>query len=190
MSNVVIAIVNGAPQSGKTTFQNIIKSYANNYHSDSVVKMKSSVDVMYKAYKMLGWDGIKDDDFRNDMHELKNMYVKNCNGPTRDIIIEAVKLLDDIGSDGNAVIFYDIREEEEINKLIDTVKPLNAIGINCKTILIRRIQVEDAIHGNHADDNVLAGDIKYDIVIDNSGDIDLLKRRIYDSRVFKEILGV
>lgn len=184
MKKVVIVIANGAARSGKTTLQNLVKKH---FEYVCNVYIKSSVDVMYQVYKMLGWNGEKDDAFRNDMHTLKQMYIKNCDGPTRDIIKAAVVAM--ASSDANdTIIFYDIREAEEINKLLDLVRPLNLIGIYCKTMLIRRTTVENLKHGNHADDDVLTSGIEYDITVDNSGDLKHLEERI-DS-IVKQILEV
>lgn len=183
MNKVIIVIVNGAAEAGKTTVQGMI---VGRYYDTYNIKIQSSVDLMYKVYQMLGWNGIKDDKFRNDMHILKNMYINNCDGPTRDIIIEAIKFIGNECRD--TVIFYDIREEEEINKLISLVKPLNVIGIYCKTMLVRRLQVEDIVHNNYADDNVLNENIKYNIIVDNSGDINLLEQNI--PNIFKQIMEV
>ena len=184
MKKVVIVIANGAARSGKTTLQNLVKK---NFEDIYNIRIMSSVDVMYQVYKMLGWNGVKDDAFRNDMHTLKQMYIKNCDGPTRDIITAAmVALTNDSAND--TIIFYDIREAEEINKLIDLVKPLNIISIYCKTMLIRRITVESLKHGNHADDDVLTSGIEYDITVDNSSDLKHLEGMI-DS-IVKQILEV
>lgn len=184
MKKVIIVIANGAARSGKTTLQNLVKKHFRDMYN---IYIRSSVDVMYQVYKMLGWDGVKDDTFRNDMHTLKQMYIKNCDGPTRDIIIAAMVALTN-DSTNDAIIFYDIREAEEINKLLDLVKPLNVIGIYCKTMLIRRTTVENLKHGNHADDDVLTSDIKYDITVDNSGDLKHLEDKI--DGIVKQILEV
>lgn len=184
MKKVVIVIANGAARSGKTTLQNLVKKHFEDIYN---IHIMSSVDVMYQVYRTLGWNGVKDDTFRNNMHTLKQMYIDNCDGPTRDIIKAAV--VEMASSDANdTIIFYDIREAEEINKLLDLVKPLNIIGIYCKTMLIRRTTVEDLKHGNHADDDVLTSGIEYDITVDNSGDLKHLEDRI-DS-IVKQILEV
>lgn len=184
MKKVIIVIVNGAARSGKTTLQNLVKKHFDDMYD---IYIRSSVDVMYQVYKTLGWNGEKDDTFRNDMHTLKQMYIKNCDGPTRDIITAAmVALINDSASD--TIIFYDIREAEEINKLLDLIRPLNLIGIYCKTMLIRRTTVESLKHGNHADDDILTSGIEYDITVDNSSDLKHLEERI--DGIVKQILEV
>mgnify|MGYP000589166568 FL=1 len=70
MKRVVIVIANGAARSGKTTLQNLVKKH---FEDVCNIYIRSSVDVMYQVYKMLGWNGEKDDAFRNDMQTLKQM---------------------------------------------------------------------------------------------------------------------
>ena len=87
MKKVVIVIANGAARSGKTTLQNLVKKHFDDMYN---IYIRSSVDVMYQVYRTLGWNGVKNDTFRNNMHSLKQMYIDNCDGPTRDIIKAAV----------------------------------------------------------------------------------------------------
>lgn len=169
MKKVIIAIMNGKPESGKTSLQ-----YACRSQYDSVYKilMRSSVDMMYKVYKSLGWNGEKDEEFRKNMHLLKQMYINNCDGPTRDIVKIAVDTLNNDDNGDVAIIFYDVRERSEIDKLVNLIKPLNIIGIYCKTVLVRRKSVEDIEHDNDSDNMSL--DEPYDIVFDNNCEMDKL----------------
>lgn len=168
MGRTIIAIMNGVPLSGKTTIQNKIKDNGECMLPDDEydVTVQSSVDVPYKCMKLMGWDGVKDEQSRQDMVTLKQMYIRRCNGPVTDIIRTAIDLA---ANDGNHILFTDIREAEEIAKLQKLAEALSIIGINVKTVLVRRKQVEDIEH--EADvDNVLDKNIKYDIILDNSGD--------------------
>lgn len=176
MDRVIIVAVNGKPRSGKTTIQELLKLKAMEYNIN--VTIKSSVEHIYEVYKLLGWNGIKDDTFRNNMNILKQMYIDNCNGPTRDIISYAVSriALNDKRPD---IIFYDVREMAEIEKLKSVIKPLNAIGIYCKTLLVRRPEVEDIKYGNSSD-NIENNDKDYDIVIYNDGLLSDLSDKISD----------
>lgn len=171
MKKVIIVIMNGAATCGKTTLQTILHNKVNDICN---VYIRSSVDVMYDVYRKLGWNGIKDDTFRSDIHTLKEMYIRNCDGPTRDIMTMAMNELVS-ESKNNAIIFYDIREADEINKLVGIIKPLNVIGLYCKTILVRRETAESFKHGNYADDNVLADGVNYDIVVENNGSMSQLE---------------
>lgn len=168
MGRTIIAIMNGVPLSGKTTIQNKIKDNGECMLPDDEydVTVQSSVDVPYKCMKLMGWNGVKDEQFRQDMVTLKQMYIRRCNGPVTDIIRTAIDLA---ANGGNHILFTDVREPEEIAKLQKLAESLSVIGISVKTILVRRKQVEDIEHLADTDD-VLSKDIKYDIIVDNSGD--------------------
>lgn len=172
MRKVIIAVINGVPQSGKTTIQDKMKYLASEDCINAEVRIISSVKVPYKIMGILGWNGVKDDQFRADMVALKQMYIRYSNGPTQDIIREALNTT--CNDDGcPCIICTDVREAEEIKKLVDLSKPLNIIGIECKTVYIQRDAVDGVQHGNSHDDNVAdtRNIINYDIIINNNGDI-------------------
>lgn len=177
MRKVVIAIMNGVAQSGKTTIQQRMIYLANNDCIDAEVRMMSSVDVPYKIMKILGWNGVKDDQFRADMATLKEMYIRHCNGPTVDIVRTALEIA--CGGDGNTcIICTDVREAEEIKKLTDMAEPLKTIGIKCKTVYVQRDAVDTVQHGNDHDDGIVDTryTIKYDYIVHNNGSIDDIQK--------------
>ena len=102
--------------------------------------------------------------------------------------VSLIFLDNDSPTNGAEDASLNLNQNKEINKLIDLVKPLNIIGIYCKTMLIRRTTVESLKHGNHADDDILTSGIEYDITVDNSGDLKHLEGMI-DS-IVKQILEV
>lgn len=169
MGRTIICIMNGMPLSGKTTIQNKIKDNGECMLPDDEfdVTIQSSVEVPYQIMKILKWNGVKDEEFRKDMVTLKQMYIRRCNGPCADIVRTAIDLA---ANGGSHIIFTDVREAEEIQKLKTLAVSLNVIGIDVKTVLVRRKQVEDLQHEAEADSGVLNSDVKYDITIDNSGD--------------------
>lgn len=169
MGRTIICIMNGVPLSGKTTIQNKIRDNCECMLPDDEfnVTIQSSVEVPYQIMKILKWNGVKDEEFRKDMEILKQMYIRRCNGPCTDIIRTAIDLA---ASGYNHIIFTDVREAEEIQKLKTLSVSLSIIGIDVKTVLVRRKQVEDLQHETEADSDVLNSDIKYDITVDNSGD--------------------
>lgn len=179
MSKTIICIMNGMAGSGKSTIQNKVMTSADSIMlpdgSEFDISIQSSVDIPYKCIKMLGWDGIKDDEFRSDMAALKQMYIRHCNGPCRDIVRLAMEA--STRNYYNHIIFIDIREADEINKLKALSSSLEMMDIYIKTVLVRRKQVEDKQHGNNSDDHVLDSGIEYDIVIDNNNATDV---RMFD----------
>lgn len=169
MGKTIICIMNGVPLSGKTTIQKKIKDNGGCILPDDEydVTIKSSVEVPYQIMKILKWNGVKDEEFRKDMATLKQMYIRRCNGPCTDIVRTAIDLA---ANGGNHIIFTDVREAEEIQKLKTLGVSLSVIGIDVKTVLVRRMQVEDLQHEAEADSEVLNSDIKYDITVNNSRD--------------------
>lgn len=169
MGKTIICIMNGMPLSGKTSIQNKIRDNGECMLPDDEfdITIQSSVEVPYQIMRILKWNGVKDEEFRKDMVTLKQMYIRRCNGPCTDIVRTAIDLA---ANGGNHIIFTDVREDEEIQKLKTLSVSLNIIGIDVKTVLVRRKQVEDLQHETEADNGVLNSGIKYDITVDNSGD--------------------
>jgi hypothetical protein len=153
-----LVIVNGHPSCGKTTFENACKDYL-----FVPVKMLSSIDFPKEIYTRLGWDGKKTDKARADLSILKKMWIDNCDGPTQMLIKEALG----IDNRHTKVIFTDVRESEEISKLVNAFESIKN-AVRCVTVLITRKEVDNIEHGNASDDfNFSAED--YDIVISNDG---------------------
>lgn len=185
--SVIIAIMNGKPRSGKTTIQDKCASMYDGTLTG--IKIASSVGVIYEVYKRLGWNGVKDDKFRSDMHDLKQIYIGNCDGPTRDIVKMAINCMNDDEYE-DTIIFYDCREKSEIDKTKQYIKPLGIIGIYCKTVLVKRCNdVDDLMHGNESDDGVVMDDDAYDITIYNTDNSSELLISNADSLV-KQLLEV
>lgn len=178
MRKVIIAIINGVAQSGKTTIQQKMIYLANNEIIDAEVRMMSSVDVPYKAMKLLGWNGVKDDQFRADMATLKEMYIRNCNGPTVDLIRTALEIACSSDNEYPCIITTDIREADEIKKVMMMAEPLKTIGIKCETVYVQRDAVDTTRHGNIHDDGIVGTRkaIKYGIIVNNNGDLDQIQK--------------
>lgn len=176
--NVYVVVVNGKPKSGKSTLQRNIQQYLHDHDGciESGEKpiaietyIKSSVSKMYEVERLLGWDGVKTNQFRDDMATLKQIYIRNCNGPIRDIVRFAVNR--SVEGKGDAgIIFYDCREESEITALERILLPLSDIGIYFKTLFVRRKAVEYEQYGNDADNKVFDGGREYDITFMNDGE--------------------
>lgn len=165
---IYVVVVNGKPTTGKTTFQKMV--YDN--PRGMIVHIKSSVDKIYDIYRRLGWNGKKDNEFRMNMHLLKQMYIKNCDGPLSDLLDYVVGLIHD-ATNCTHVVFYDCREVYEIMKTVDAMAGLHCIGVRVKTVYING--GNESTYGNLADDMATQSSYKYDIVIDNTGSINDLK---------------
>lgn len=159
-----VYIVNGAPGSGKTTFEN----YVQEVMGKNFCKIFSTVDCVKKIATDFGWDGTKTPKNRKMLSDLKDLLTEWNDIPLKDIVsrVNLFKFeLESFGITTQSAVFIDCREPKEIEKL---KKALNA-----KTIIIRREEAEKKIASNHADADVL--NYKYDICIYNNSSIDHLK---------------
>ncbi|MFA5558819.1 MAG: hypothetical protein WDA59_05090 [Methanofastidiosum sp.] len=155
----MIYIINGSGGSGKDLFVQYCGHFLSVYNISSVDKIK-------EAAKILGWNGEKDENSRYFLAHMKYLSSRYNNHPYEYIKEQIEYFLENSDLD---IMFIHIREPEEIDK----VKK----DFDCKTILIRNSNVKE-IKSNEADANV--EDYKYDIVIDNSGTLDDLKKKVFD----------
>lgn len=144
-----VIIVNGKPESGKTTFQKRCIDYIN-INDLAYGHIHSSIDYIKNIYKKLGWDWKKTDRARKDLSILKQMWIDNCNGPLKNTI----EFVMGLSNDSDHVIFVDVREESEIIKYKEVFDALGPIDIKCTTVFINRGDNAGFEYGNKSDDNV------------------------------------
>lgn len=161
-----IFIVNGTGGSGKTTFEKMVETIAEQEGYD--IRIVSTIDYVKQMAKKFGWDGGKSLNDRRFLSDLKDALTRWKDVPYQKItnLLEILRLEQKVD-----VVFIDCREPEEIARF---VKDYNAI-----TILVQR--GESIAYGNHADDNVR--NYQYDIVIDNSRGLDELNQ---EAKLFVE----
>lgn len=164
-----VVIVNGKPESGKTTFERECLDYLD-LNEMAYGMILSSIDPIKDIYKSLGWDGIKTDKARKDLSILKNIWISNNNGPTNYIIEKVMEL----STYEDHVVFVDIREESEIIKLIDILEPLSILGIKYTIVFIDRPDYRYIEYGNKSDDFISNMSIYKNIII-NDGSIGRLR---------------
>lgn len=169
-----IIIMNGKPESGKTTFENMCRDYLNDieYAHCHII---STIDPIKDIYKKLGWNGKKTDKARKELSILKKMWIDNCNGPTKYI----TNYIFELNRREDHVVFVDIREESEIIALADILNALQPIDIKCYKCLVERPDNAGLEYGNKSDDMVGNNKSLYDIGIDNSGTLDDLRKASY-----------
>ena len=161
-----IFIVNGTGGSGKTTFEKMVETIAEQEGYD--IRIVSTIDYVKQMAKKFGWDGGKSLNDRRFLSDLKDALTRWKDVPYQKItkLLETLRLEQQVD-----VVFIDCREPEEIARF---VKDYNAI-----TILVQR--GESITYGNHADDNVR--NYQYDITIDNSRGLDELNQ---EAKLFVE----
>lgn len=169
-----VIIVNGKPESGKTTFERECRRYINDIEC-AYCHIVSSIDPIKDIYRKLGWDGKKTDKARKDLSNLKKMWIDNCNGPLKYIVEYVLKL----DNNEDHVVLVDVREESEIIALSDTLNVLQVLDIKHYTVLIERPDNDGIEYGNKSDDMVGNNRSLYDIGIDNSGTLDDLYAAVH-----------
>jgi hypothetical protein len=175
--SVKVCVINGAPGSGKTTFENICREKCNmfnrvpgfNKNHMLWIDICSTVDFVKELAFECGWDGTKTLKNRKFLSDLKDLLTEWDDVPFKKIE-ERAQLRARDASAVDWILFVDCREPAEIQKLKER---LNAI-----TVLIRRDSVESNETSNHADANVM--NYNYDLTIFNNSDIIDLENRAND----------
>ena len=153
-----VYVVNGAPGSGKTTFESTVKKLVG-----ARCLIMSTIDFVKKAALACGWDGKKTLEGRAFLSDLKRFLTEHGDTPYKVIkkaILGQARDFEYYGFD-NYAIFVDCREPEEIERLCK--------DFNAKSILISRKEAENKETSNRSDSEVL--NYNYDIIIDNNGDL-------------------
>lgn len=154
-----VVIVNGKPESGKTTFEKLAKEIL----GEAFCEQRSTVDRVKEIAIEIGWNGVKDSKGRKLLSDLKDICTEYNDMPVNDIS-QYLKTweyeLKYYGVENIPHVFFiDDREPEHIARLKEK---FNAI-----TLLIRRPGDEEIKTSNHADENVF--NYEYDWVINNDG---------------------
>ena len=148
-------ILNGVARSGKDS----VKYFMNYYYP---LKSISTVDIIKRICKELGWNGEKDDAGRLALSEFKDLSTKHFDHPFEYV----KKSLSEFKNQNNEykIFTVDVREPKDIKRLVDE--------LGFKTILVRNNNIKH-IPNNHADMEV--ENYQYDYIIDNNGTLDDLK---------------
>ena len=169
---VKVVVVNGAPMSGKTTFEELCQEICDpfvkepGFEDGSIlcVDICSTVDFVKLVAKQCGWDGTKDLKNRKFLSDLKDLLTE-----WNDVPFKKIQSRINVRAKSFAAVdwifFVDCREPAEIQKLKER--------LNATTVLIRRESVEDNETSNHADANVF--DYNYDVTIYNNGSLEIFK---------------
>jgi hypothetical protein len=143
-------ILNGKPRSGKGTFVEYMNKYV-------PVKSVSTVDVIKKVCKELGWNGEKDDNGRAALSDFKDLSTKYFDHPFEYVRNE----LDKFKNSDDVIFTVDVREPKDIHRLVDEC--------GFKSVFISNKNITH-IPNNHADMEVENYD--YDYVIHNDGTLE------------------
>lgn len=171
-----VVILNGMGGVGKDTFVEKASQYAD-------VKHTSSVDMVKVHAEHLGWDGKKDEAGRRFLSDIKDAMTRYNDGPfnyVMDLIKQFAVVYDPLSwSKRNkhknrydtSILFIDVREPNEIEKIVEAFKSKGYRGCDIRTALVVRDSAEE-VKGNHAGTGVY--DYSYDYIIDNNYDLMVL----------------
>lgn len=169
-----IYVVNGFPESGKTTFERIVQKFLGREN----VFIYSTIDTIKDLANMIGWDGKKDDRGRRLLSDLKavmNQYNDYAMKEIKDHL-HTIETLSRYGT-MEPIVFIDSREPKEIARI---VKEFDA-----RTIFIKREKKTEFT--NTSDQNVK--DYNYNIYIWNDEDLLHLGFEVIDFLRNEGIIG-
>ena len=159
-----VIVVNGEPQSGKSTFENYCFALNPIY-----VRIFSSIQPIKEIAQQCGWNGAKEPKDRKFLADLKQLLIEYNNFPFNQIVnyIEFQRRwMNNRDYDGDKLIFFiDVREPSEIQKLRDKY--------NAQVILIERVTANSL--DNNGDKKENFNRDLYDMVISNNGTLEQLE---------------
>lgn len=173
-----IFVINGNPRSGKTTFGRYVGESLRDInipflHGSSIDPVKHYLKE--KGWKGKKWDGrTKDEFWREAMYNCKLMILSVQKHYFDQY---ALSLLSGITEDdtlviSKAVLFFDVREPENIQQLVDYIHDHYSEEIEIKTVFVDRVPEEK--FNNYADTN--QDKYEYDITIDNTKSLEDLQQ--------------
>ena len=167
-----IIVVNGKPESGKTTFEKMVAEERGG--EGLYTFLLSSIAPIKEIAWKCGWRGGKEPRDRKFLSDLKDLLTEYCDF-SMEWLRKEIRLIEDEmivdGVDLNRIwIFVDIREPEEIARFC---KEWGAMSL-----LIRRPDHEIGESSNHADAYV--DDYEYDAFIVNQGDLEHFRKQAKD----------
>lgn len=191
----IVCILNGTGGSGKNTFTQLCRKtgLSNLIHCSTISEVKKAAELL------INWDDRdctrrevvdKSEAYRLFLHRLKIAWSEFNNGSTRYICDYIRDIISDVIADkveNPVVIFVDVREPEEIEKLKSVLTKLDIITT---TILIEGM-VDPSSHQNDSDKNV--ENYHYDYVITNHpGDLDSLYReaQVFTAKILRFFYGI
>ena len=154
---VRLVVVNGYPESGKDLFAELCDKYMKTYTICTSTPMK-------EAMSLLGWNGVKTEEVRNELCHMKHMSNKLFNCTQIHLLKELSRIkMEMIDSNRHGLVFIQSREPQEIEYLAKT--------LGAETVLLTRLNYGK---GTNAAD-MYVEDYDYDTIITNNGSIEDLK---------------
>lgn len=160
-----IIITNGYPRCGKDTFAEILNDYI-------PTTKYSSIDCVRNGALLAGWyDNRKTEADRRFLSDLKKLLINYNDYPFNDVKILAEDFCNQQYSVESQVLIIDIREPEEIQKIVNHFKGITDVI----TVFISNNNIKPIV-SNQSDANV--EDYIYDYYIDNNGTLEEFKETV------------
>ena len=160
-------IINGIARTGKDTFIDLFRQSNPNTYVHNI----SSIDPFRTIPDLFGWEGIKNDDYRMCLYWLKQASKYINNYPTRFLLQKRETVLS-LTRSMDIVIFYHIREPEEIDLLLKELP-------EAATLLIRG---EERIEEFCPPSDMDVLEYSYDFIVYNRGTLEDLEK---EAKAFK-----
>lgn len=154
-----VFIINGQGGVGKDTICNCAAQYFR-------VRNVSSITPIVEIARFAGWNGEKTLAARRLLSQLKQAFTE-FNDLSFQYCMDAYRAFMESDDD---LLFLHVREPAEIERL------KQAIGPDCRTLLVRRSDRPAQQYGNRSDDEVEA--YPYDLYFDNHPPLDTLPLRV------------
>lgn len=157
MRKLTVIVINGRGGCGKDTFIRFCRGLLK--EKGCRVYNISSISPVKKLARWMGWDGVKDEKGRRFLSDLKKLWTEFNDGPTN-------YLLGQLSEIEAGLVFFHVREAEEIEKISEAFPGLITLYISRKKI---------GKIGNRSDDEVESYDYEYRV--ENDGSLKDLRAR-------------
>lgn len=167
MQKKMVLITNGSGGCGKDTMAEIMNKYVD-------IKKISSIDVFKQM--LLGYtiDYIavhgKDEKYRKLLSSVKSAFVEFNDLPYNTILNQIIEFT----QTKEQVLLIDIREPEEIQKIVDTVQQTMELPIHTILVINNNVPVIETVKS----DNAVFDYAPYDYVVDNSETLEALEQSV------------
>lgn len=170
--NPKIIILSGKAHSGKSLVASIIKDYYFNHNTKCVIISYASYLKEY-AKEVLGWDGSESTKPRDFLQQVGVELIKNKINPNMLIgrIVDDVKVYSYFF---DVIVISDARFVEEISVIKNNFSNVSVIHVDGVDNDLTNEQK------NHSTETGLDDYNDYDFIINNSGNLDELKSKIFN----------
>lgn len=167
MQKKMVLITNGSGGCGKDTMAEIMNKYVD-------IKKISSIDVFKQMLLDYTIDYIavhgKDEKYRKLLSSVKSAFVEFNDLPYNTILNQIIEFT----QTEEQILLIDIREPEEIQKIVETVQQTMELPIQTILVINNNVPVIETVKS----DNAVFDYAPYDYVVDNSETLEVLEQSV------------